>query len=133
MTINADADSIVRDNESLYLYDPEDNHLEISRDRPPEELRRQAGRAIPSRRLVNELLKVHQQDQEPWQGAHPQTRIGHLLVRVVDLQEAERFYRDVLGFDVAVRDVYFTHGATFPLSHWKGYRGSCHSSLSSPK
>ena len=96
-------------NESLYLYDPDGNHLEISRDRSPEELRRQAGRAIPSRQLVNELLRVHQRDQEPWQGAHLQTRIGHLLVRVVDLQEAERFYRDVLGFDVTMR----LPGATF--------------------
>jgi catechol 2,3-dioxygenase len=96
-------------NESLYLYDPDGNHLEISRDRSPEELRRQAGRAIPSRQLVNELLKAHQQDQEPWQGAHPQTRIGHLLVRVVDLREAEHFYHDVLGFDVTMR----LPGATF--------------------
>ena len=96
-------------NESLDLYDPEGNHIEISRDRSPQELRRQAGRAIPSRQLANELLKAHQQDQELWQGAHPQTHIGHLLVRVVDLREAEHFYYDVLGFDVTMR----LPGATF--------------------
>ncbi len=90
-------------NESLYLYDPEGNHLEIYRDRSPEELRRQAGRAVPSRQLVNELLEAHQQSPKPWQEVHPQTRIGHLLLRVVDLHQAERFYHDVLGFDVTMQ------------------------------
>ena len=89
-------------NESLYLYDPEGNHLEIYRDRSPEELRRQAGRAVPSRQLVNELLEAHQQSPKPWQEVHPQTHIGHLLLRVVDLNQAERFYHDVLGFDVTM-------------------------------
>jgi catechol-2,3-dioxygenase len=33
--------------------------------------------------------------------AHPETRIGHVHLKVADLDRAVRFYRDVLGFEVA--------------------------------
>jgi len=31
---------------------------------------------------------------------HPQTRIGHVHLKVSDLERAIRFYHDVLGLDV---------------------------------
>src|SRR4051812_41192447 len=31
---------------------------------------------------------------------HPQVRIGHVHLKVADLERALRFYRDVLGFEV---------------------------------
>jgi catechol 2,3-dioxygenase len=34
---------------------------------------------------------------------HPQTRIGHVHLKVADLERAIAFYRDVLGFDVTQR------------------------------
>ena len=34
---------------------------------------------------------------------HPETRIGHVHLKVSDLERAEAFYRDVLGFDVTAR------------------------------
>src|SRR5919112_6574868 len=34
---------------------------------------------------------------------HPHTRIGHVHLKVSDLQRAIAFYRDVLGFDVMQR------------------------------
>ena len=34
---------------------------------------------------------------------HPHTRIGHIHLKVADLDRALRFYRDVLGFDVTQR------------------------------
>jgi catechol-2,3-dioxygenase len=33
---------------------------------------------------------------------HPAVRIGHVHLRVADLDRATSFYRDVLGFDVTV-------------------------------
>lgn len=35
---------------------------------------------------------------------HPQTRIGHIHLRVSDLERSIVFYRDVLGFEVIMRD-----------------------------
>ena len=42
--------------------------------------------------------------------AHPETRIGHVHLKVADLERAVRFYRDVLGFEVTQ---YFGQSAAF--------------------
>src|SRR4051812_13247116 len=34
---------------------------------------------------------------------HPQTRIGHVHLKVADLDRALKFYRDVLGFELTQR------------------------------
>ncbi len=34
---------------------------------------------------------------------HPDTRIGHVHLKVSDIERAEAFYRDVLGFEVTAR------------------------------
>ena len=34
---------------------------------------------------------------------HPDTRIGHVHLKVSDIQRSEAFYRDVLGFEVTAR------------------------------
>ena len=34
---------------------------------------------------------------------HPETRIGHVHLKVADLERALRFYRDVLGFELTQR------------------------------
>ena len=34
---------------------------------------------------------------------HPQTRIGHVHLKVADLERSLGFYRDVLGFEVTQR------------------------------
>jgi catechol 2,3-dioxygenase len=42
-------------------------------------------------------------DTNPTKSIHPQTRIGHVHLKVADLDRALQFYRDVLGFDVTQR------------------------------
>lgn len=44
------------------------------------------------------------------QAIHPQARIGHVHLRVADLERAIRFYHDVLGFEVQQR---FGNSAAF--------------------
>ncbi len=34
---------------------------------------------------------------------HPDTRIGHVHLKVADIERALKFYRDILGFDVVTR------------------------------
>jgi catechol 2,3-dioxygenase len=41
---------------------------------------------------------------------HPQTRIGHVHLKVSDLDRAVKFYRDALGFEV---QQHFGHSAAF--------------------
>jgi len=42
--------------------------------------------------------------------AHPETRIGHVHLKVADLDRSVTFYRDVIGFDVTQR---YGSSATF--------------------
>jgi len=48
------------------------------------------------------LLSETGDRDEPWNGLMPETRMGHVHLRVSSLGEAERFYVD-LGFDVMAR------------------------------
>ena len=43
------------------------------------------------------------QTSAPDRSIHPATRIGHVHLKVADLDRALRFYRDVLGFEVTQR------------------------------
>jgi catechol 2,3-dioxygenase len=91
--------------EALYLSDPDGNGIEIYRDRPRQEWRRRQGQlemaTIPLDldSVVGELAAAD--GAQPL--APPGTRIGHVHLQVADLDDAERFYNGVLGFDVMVR------------------------------
>jgi catechol 2,3-dioxygenase len=89
--------------EALYLSDPEGNGIEIYRDRSrPEWPRLDGGRiAMATERLdLDALLR----DAEPhaYAGMPEGTVMGHIHLRVGDVQQAEGFYRDALGFEVMV-------------------------------
>jgi catechol 2,3-dioxygenase len=91
--------------EALYLSDPDGNGIEIYRDRPRADWRYANGQLematlpLDLDDLMRELdatdgIQVH---------APSGTRIGHVHLQVAGLDEAERFYSGVLGFDVVVR------------------------------
>jgi catechol 2,3-dioxygenase len=93
--------------EALYLSDPEGNGIELYRDRPREEWRHEpdsgelamATLPLGLDDLVGELPEGDEEDA----GAPPGTRIGHVHLQVSDLAPAERFYEQLLGFEVRVR------------------------------
>lgn len=93
--------------EALYLSDPDGNGIEVYRDRPREQWPHAEGQlqmatnALDLRDLLAELDQS--QAASPSPAAPPGTRIGHVHLQVSDLDEAERFYNGVLGFDVTVR------------------------------
>jgi catechol 2,3-dioxygenase len=91
--------------EALYLNDPEGNGIEIYRDRPRAEWTNEDGQIQMSTLPldVQELL-AELPEGEQGEGYMPAgTRIGHVHLNVADLEEAERFYGGLLGFDVTVR------------------------------
>jgi catechol 2,3-dioxygenase len=91
--------------EALYLRDPEGNGIEIYRDRPREEWCYENGQlemdTLPLD-LEGVIAELGGNGDKAGQ-APPGTRMGHVHLQVADLQEAEAFYRDALGFDVTVR------------------------------
>lgn len=104
------ADHLV--SEALYLADPDGNGIELYRDRPRSKWRWREGQVqmatdpLDTQGLLGEL----QHDSSPWDGLPAETTLGHVHLHVADLAEAERFYREVLGFDLVAR---YSSGAIF--------------------
>jgi catechol 2,3-dioxygenase len=93
--------------EALYLNDPEGNGIEIYRDRPREEWRRDASGELAMATLPLDLEAVLRElgpgaPENP--GPKPAgTRMGHVHLQVSDLGAAERFYAGALELEVMVR------------------------------
>lgn len=82
--------------EALYLSDPEGNGIEIYRDRPSREWPREGGElAMVTEPLDVRTLLEEGRTTEP----DPGTRVGHIHLRVGDLAEADRFYREGVGLE----------------------------------
>lgn len=87
--------------EALYIWDPDNNGLEIYRDRPRSEWRwegksvRMATDPMDRQSVLAEGLSAGT-DRIPMPAG---TRIGHVHLQVGDLVEAQKFYCDVLGFE----------------------------------
>jgi catechol 2,3-dioxygenase len=91
--------------EAIYLSDPDGIGIELYADRPSKEWPREGDQvAMATDPLdVQALLAEAGLDDEPWQGAHPGTDIGHVHLHVSDLGRAEAFYHGILGLDVTQR------------------------------
>ena len=91
--------------EAIYLSDPDGNGIEIYRDRPQDEWQMQNGRLqmttlpLDLQSLIGELNGRSPQ----WQGLHDGTKMGHIHLHIGNVDEAEHFYCDVLGFDRIMR------------------------------
>jgi catechol 2,3-dioxygenase len=91
--------------EALYLSDPDGNGIEIYRDRPREEWPHSNGDLQMSTLpldLDDVLGELRSADHRAEQAASG-TRMGHVHLKVANLDDAERFYSGLLGFDVTVR------------------------------
>lgn len=92
--------------EAAYLTDPEGNGIELACDYPRESW---GDWAAVSPATMNKPMDVARMMREadalakPWDGIAPMTRMGHVHLHVRDVDEALRFYEDVLGFDVMAR------------------------------
>lgn len=101
VAIEGAADHLV--SEAIYLRDPDGNGIEIYRDKPRAEWP-MAGSEV---RMANAPIDfegiVAAAGNEPWAGIALGTQIGHVHLQVSDLGRAERFYCDILGFNVMQR------------------------------
>jgi len=87
--------------EAMYLRDPEGNGIEIYADRPHETWRFTDGSVhMGTERLDfrNLLSQIHD-DDAGWQGAPAGSVIGHVHLRVGDVDKAESWWNGEMGFD----------------------------------
>jgi catechol 2,3-dioxygenase len=91
--------------EALYLRDPEGNGIEIYRDRPRDEWRREGDElAMATLPLdLDGILGELDAGEQPANGMAPATTIGHVHLQVAEIPAAERFYHGGIGLDVTVR------------------------------
>jgi catechol 2,3-dioxygenase len=97
--------------EALYVSDPEGNGIELYRDRPRAEWRRDADGELAMATLpldLDDLLaELPDEEREPAAAAGTAmsagTTLGHVHLQVGELAAAEAFYAGALGFDVTVR------------------------------
>jgi catechol 2,3-dioxygenase len=91
--------------EALYLSDPDGNGIEIYRDRPRDEWVQRDGQLematlpLDLRAVASELATA----SRPQPRVPAGTTMGHVHLQVSELEETERFYAGILGFDVTVR------------------------------
>ena len=86
--------------EALYLADPESNGIETYYDRPKEKWEHDEN-GIKMDTLAVDLQSLREQAGDtPFTGLAPGTIIGHIHLRVNDLNKAVEFYRDILGFQL---------------------------------
>jgi len=96
------ADHLV--SEALYLTDPEGNGIEIYADRPRDQWKfdedgqvQMATQPLDIDSLLEEVSGTPQEDLIPIPEA---TRVGHIHLRVTDLERSVAFYHQLLGLDL---------------------------------
>jgi catechol 2,3-dioxygenase len=89
--------------EALYLDDPEGIGIEIYRDRPREEWRYDGGSVRMATLPLDLDGLMGELGEGPGDPLPDGTRIGHVHVNVADIGDSERFWCDLVGFDVTVR------------------------------
>jgi catechol 2,3-dioxygenase len=132
------ADHLV--SESLYLRDPENNGIEIYRDRPARDWPRDAnGNIIMDTLPLNLQSLVSEMDRLEDKNviAFPDgARLGHMHLRVTNLESSIKFYHEILGLDITVD--WTSMGAAFlsaggyhhhvGVNTWYSMNGEGHSS-----
>src|SRR5690606_11410338 len=99
IAIDGASDHLV--SEALYLTDPEGNGIEIYADRPKEAWSFAGGEVeMATNRLDFEsLLSVLKDDEGGWAGAPSGTVVGHVHMRVGDVEAAESWWNEKMSFD----------------------------------
>jgi catechol 2,3-dioxygenase len=91
--------------EAIYLRDPDGHGIEIYRDRPRAEWPGDGHGGVRMDTLpldTDSLIGVIDDPASvgPYPGMPGGTTMGHVHLHVADIADSERFYRDVMGFDV---------------------------------
>ncbi|MDR3687787.1 MAG: VOC family protein [Fimbriimonas sp.] len=88
--------------EALYLDDPEGNGIELYWDRPKDSWKVVDGMVQMDTLAVDieSLLEEGSKDLSPWDGIPEGSTMGHVHLKVSDLDAARDFYTEVIGFEL---------------------------------
>jgi catechol 2,3-dioxygenase len=90
--------------EAIYLQDPDDHGIEVYRDRPRSHWEGQVARMTTEALSIGSLLgELEDPGNAPFDGLPAGTDMGHIHLRVSDVEQAVAFYAGILGFDLMTR------------------------------
>lgn len=89
--------------EAFYLTDPDGHGIEVYRDRPRSEWRWNLDQVQMASDPIDIPALLAEAGPVPFGQLPEGTVMGHVHLRVTDLEATEAFYRSVLGFDVVAR------------------------------
>src|SRR5919107_4285419 len=96
--------------ESFYLQDPDNLGIEVYADRSRSSWRRLGRELMMATDPVDIPGLLEAAGETSWTGAPAGTRMGHVHLHVGDLEQADAFYSEAIGFD---RTVWHYPGALF--------------------
>jgi catechol 2,3-dioxygenase len=96
--------------ESFYLQDPDNLGIEVYADRPRNSWRRMGRELMMATDPIDIGGLLQAASEARWTGAPAGTTMGHLHLHVGDLEQADAFYSESVGFD---RTVWRYPGALF--------------------
>ncbi|MFT9097108.1 VOC family protein [Liquorilactobacillus sp.] len=86
--------------EAIYLTDPEGNGIEVYHDKPRDVWDVQPDGEIPAITIEMDAEGVVGAADRNWQGFPSGTTVGHVHLKVADLDKTQDFYIDVLGLSL---------------------------------
>ena len=89
--------------EAIYLADPEGNGIEVYADTPPSAWHDASGKLLMTTQALDADGVLAAGQAGSWQGFPDDGLIGHIHLQVGDTAAAEKFYGDVVGFDLTKR------------------------------
>lgn len=89
--------------EAIYLADPEGNGIEVYADTPPSSWHDATGKLLMTTQALDADAVLGAGQAGPWQGFPDDGLIGHIHLQVGDTVAAEKFFGDVIGFDLTKR------------------------------
>jgi catechol 2,3-dioxygenase len=104
--------------ESLYLRDPENNGMEIYCDRPSKEWQRDSEGHIMMDILPLDLdalvsEELNKEERESAQIFHNGGKIGHIHLKVTNLERSIEFYHEKVGLDITGEEKWRSLGVAF--------------------
>jgi len=88
--------------EAVYLTDPDGLGIEVYADRPRNTWKHESRQLAMATDPLDVRSLLESAGGDPWTGMPAGTKIGHVHLHVADIDRAEAFYHEALGFDKVV-------------------------------
>jgi len=92
--------------EAIYLRDPEGNGIEIYCDTPDDlwSWNNNKIQMVTGHLDMKQLLSTIKDDLALFEGLHPNSKIGHIHLKVSSIEKAKKFYNETVGFNITQTD-----------------------------